>query len=197
MDSKTLPATSRSEARLSGQKRFFTGTPCKRGHVCQRSARNGSCIDCENARNRIALLRAKKGDPARFKRYEARDKLRNPIGRMFQHAKTRAKKRGTEFTIKKTDILMGKECPCCGRDFLIVPVLGPVTDASPSLDRLDSKVGYVPGNVAVICYRCNILKRDATASELRAIADWMDGADNVARWGERRRGNIILREVSK
>lgn len=45
---------------------------------------------------------------------------------------------------------------------------------SPSLDRFNPKKGYVKGNVSLICWRCNNLKRDATSNELRTIADWMD-----------------------
>ena len=45
---------------------------------------------------------------------------------------------------------------------------------SPSLDRINPKRGYVEGNVALICFRCNKIKSDATQRELRMIADWMD-----------------------
>jgi hypothetical protein len=42
-----------------------------------------------------------------------------------------------------------------------------------SLDRLDSRRGYVPGNVAVISWRANILKQDATLKELELLVLWM------------------------
>lgn len=35
---------------------------------------------------------------------------------------------------------------------------GHVEDSSPTLDRIDPEVGYVEGNVWVICYRCNAIK---------------------------------------
>lgn len=44
-----------------------------------------------------------------------------------------------------------------------------------SLDRIVPSLGYVPGNVAVISHRANRIKSDATADELRAVADWLDG----------------------
>jgi hypothetical protein len=42
------------------------------------------------------------------------------------------------------------------------------------LDRVIPELGYVPGNVAVISLRANTMKQDATAAELRVLADWID-----------------------
>jgi len=44
--------------------------------------------------------------------------------------------------------------------------------ASPSLDRINSALGYIPGNVVVVSWRANSLKKDATPTELRALADY-------------------------
>lgn len=65
-------------------------------------------------------------------------------------------------------------CECCGEDFALVPEGRAKSDRSPSIDRLVPPLGYVPGNVALLCWRCNNLKRDASSDELRRIADWMD-----------------------
>jgi hypothetical protein len=42
---------------------------------------------------------------------------------------------------------------------------------SPSLDRKNSSEGYVPGNVWVISWRANDLKRDGTLAEFRAMVE--------------------------
>lgn len=47
-------------------------------------------------------------------------------------------------------------------------------DNSPSIDRVDSTKGYIKGNVAILCWRCNKHKQDSTSEELRIIADFMD-----------------------
>jgi hypothetical protein len=44
------------------------------------------------------------------------------------------------------------------------------SDASPSLDRVDPRKGYVPGNVRVISDRANRLKGDRSLSEIQALA---------------------------
>lgn len=37
---------SRDQAHSQGLKRFYTGEPCKRGHVCERFTCNGGCVRC-------------------------------------------------------------------------------------------------------------------------------------------------------
>ena len=44
--------------------------------------------------------------------------------------------------------------------------------AAASLDRIHNHLGYVRGNVIVICLRANLLKGQATVEELRRIADF-------------------------
>lgn len=66
------------------------------------------------------------------------------------------------------------ECPCCGKTMDVERrFTGAPSDRSPSMDRLLPESGYVPGNVSVLCWRCNNLKRDASAEELEMVARWM------------------------
>ena len=44
-------------------------------------------------------------------------------------------------------------------------------DTNISIDRINPKVGYKPGNVQLITYRANILKHDLNESDLLRIAD--------------------------
>ena len=43
-----LPIISRDEAELKGQKRFYTGVRCLRGHDSERFVSNGACVACIN-----------------------------------------------------------------------------------------------------------------------------------------------------
>jgi len=65
-------------------------------------------------------------------------------------------------------------CEACGEVLRLAPeVPGLKGDRSPSIDRVHPERGYVVGNIALLCWRCNNLKRDATSSELQTIVDWM------------------------
>lgn len=44
-----MKPTSRAEAKKLGLKRYFTGKPCKRGHVASRLASDGGCSVCNAA----------------------------------------------------------------------------------------------------------------------------------------------------
>lgn len=71
------------------------------------------------------------------------------------------------FTITPADIeaVYPKDGKC--------PVLG-IDLTTPSLDKIIPALGYVPGNIAVISMKANMLKGDETDPEVfRKIADWL------------------------
>jgi hypothetical protein len=94
-------------------------------------------------------------------------RTRNPERDLYLQAKSRAKRLGLEFTITVEDIEIPERCPLL--DIELSFGVGMVTHSSPSLDRKDSSKGYVKGNVWVISWRANVIKRDATLDELRLI----------------------------
>lgn len=70
-------------------------------------------------------------------------------------------------------------CPCCGVLFDAgYKHDGKKRNSSPSIDRFDPHKGYVVGNAALICWRCNNLKRDATIEELETVVAWMKSWGN-------------------
>jgi hypothetical protein len=48
-------------------------------------------------------------------------------------------------------------------------------DKKPTLDRINNDEGYIRGNVAIISFRANRIKSDASADELQAIANYANG----------------------
>lgn len=65
-------------------------------------------------------------------------------------------------------------CECCGVAFHIGPKNGAPMDSSPSFDQIIPGSGYLLPNVALICWRCNNIKRNYSASDLRLVAAWID-----------------------
>jgi len=48
---------SRAEAKAKGLKRYFTGKPCKHGHVAERQVYNATCVVCERAAMKKSRLK--------------------------------------------------------------------------------------------------------------------------------------------
>lgn len=94
------------------------------------------------------------------------------VAYMLQNAKKRAKKKGIPFNLRPADIILPATCPVLGIPMFYDPSLGR-HDGSPSLDRLDSSLGYTPDNVRVISFRANKIKNDGTLEELEAIVAWL------------------------
>lgn len=101
---------------------------------------------------------------------------RKPIGKeqwanvpykqkMFDRAKGRSARLGREFTITMDDFEIGEKCPVFGIPY----EFSPKSPWVPSIDRIDSNIGYVPGNIQVISWRANWLKNNMTAKEAEAL----------------------------
>lgn len=125
-------------------------------------------------------------DPAKHVAYTIAWKCRNPEKVLLASAKVRAKTRGLPFTIDLSDIVIPERCPILGMP-LDKSAPGRVgvgrhgggapRDNAPSLDRINPKLGYVRGNVHVISWRANSLKKDGTAAEMQLIADFLNKQD--------------------
>lgn len=94
--------------------------------------------------------------------------------RMLYLARVRAEKKGLPFSITEADILFPAICPVLGLtlDYSLGSKAGLPKPNSPSLDRRVPQLGYVPGNIAVISYRANSIKNDATPGELALVAEY-------------------------
>ena len=60
-----LSERSRKQAMTLGLKHYFTGKPCKHGHIAERVARSGRCLECERERTR----KRRAADPEEFREY--------------------------------------------------------------------------------------------------------------------------------
>lgn len=163
----------------------------------------GTCRDCYReaqlryrranaesiAARRREIYRLTKGREVkeRERRRMERAPLRVRAGRMRTGMLTRARELGlpVDADVLTVEHLLQwlerqPDCPCCGVTFDPIPARpGSPNPTSASLDRIRPDRGYVVGNVAIICWRCNNLKRDATADELQTVVNWMRVMNNT------------------
>ena len=96
-------------------------------------------------------------------------------------AKSTAKKRGLEFDLTlETLPPIPSECPVLGT--LLFKAFHSDPKNKPSLDRIDPKLGYIPGNVRWISWRANNLRSNGTAKEFAALladALFLEGREQI------------------
>lgn len=113
--------------------------------------RDMSCIVCSKVRSREF-------------------RLRNFLRCLVSSARTRANRKGILFDITEEDLIIPEVCPLLG----ILLVIGNNVDtrnSSPSIDRVDNALGYIRGNVRIISFLANSMKRDVPKAQLLTFAD--------------------------
>lgn len=95
----------------------------------------------------------------------------NVAKRLLDNAQHRAIRAGVPCTITADDVQIPAFCPVL--DIPLTIAAKGFQPNSPSIDRIIPALGYVPGNVAVISNRANLLKRDGTLAEFEALAAWL------------------------
>ncbi len=102
---------------------------------------------------------------------------KNPVAYLCTIGRSRAKKYGIPFTISPADLVWPKRCP-----IMKIPLVvgrgcseksGGTAHNAASLDRIDPRKGYVPGNVQIVSMLGNRMKQDANPEQLRAFANWV------------------------
>lgn len=86
--------------------------------------------------------------------------------------KNSAKRRGLEFSISPTDLVIPELCPILGIRLNFRYGKGSWSD-QPSVDRIDNDKGYITNNVQVISRQANSMKSNATDKELLKFAFWI------------------------
>lgn len=102
---------------------------------------------------------------------------RNPAKRFFISTKTAAKKRQLIFTLTEdwfSERLARGVCEVTGLPIQIKPYkardVGNRNFYSPSVDRIDNNIGYIPSNCRLVCWGYNIGKHSFTDRDLNALA---------------------------
>lgn len=91
----------------------------------------------------------------------------SPERQLLKGAKWRSHERGEICDLDESDITIPERCP----------ILGIPLDTSgrygPTLDRKNSSLGYIKGNVWVVSRLANQMKSDSTPEEQRKFAEWV------------------------
>lgn len=109
---------------------------------------------------------------------QLRDKAQVDVVRraylMWRRAKDRAKKRNLEFSITREQVeewlIIGK-CQVTKLTLDLKFDDDRMNPLAPSLDRIDPRRGYVPGNVQMVCWVYNRAKGDGTADDVLLLVE--------------------------
>lgn len=138
-----------------------------------KNVQNGKCKQCgrPNDTDKLSCSRCQK----MRKIYNINNDRYNRENRwnhiLFEYARNRAKKKGFEFSIEVSDIPnpRGLSCPVFGWPFEFA--VGHKVNQSATVDRIDSSMGYVPGNIQLLSSLANSIKSDAPAETILAVAN--------------------------
>jgi len=145
------------------------------------------CKECKNLQSRQYYKTHPRKNRGKYRRayylnnrnkISEQNKLKRktyPLQSIFKTVKMRAQKLNIPcdsfdnlYNYLKPIYNIGK-CECCGK---IVTQGGNKNDI-PSVDRIIPELGYVIGNVAILCGECNRIKSSGTWQQHDMIADWI------------------------
>ena len=113
-------------------------------------------------------------NPEKAREATRRWKADNPARTLLLNCRRNAKVRGQECTITADDIealLAPMTCSATGLPLTLEHEGGTTRNPwAPSIDRLDNALGYVPGNVRVVCVLYNLARNDFPDEALLTMA---------------------------
>lgn len=125
-------------------------------------------------RDREAKKRERSRDRTRYNKKMKKWRDSDPRKKMswlLTVAKGRAKKLGIEFNVSIDDLEIPTCCPLLGVEINYAVNAGFAVPNSPSIDRINPKLGYVKGNVWIVSWRANRIKNDSSLEELERLTE--------------------------
>lgn len=185
-----MKARSKKEAKQLGATRYFTGKPCKHGHICDRSYPGGVCLQC----NRVRSIRMRKENPERYKEgirkwrernwdyyYATQIEWRKKNRERYVSAKLAYKKRNPEQTASDNHSRIARMRKAEGKftkadiKGLLLEQKGRCNFCDADLDKVQWHVDHIiplskggtnwPHNLQILCWRCNTSKADKMPDE--------------------------------
>ncbi len=146
----------RTIAKQKNEKYYFTGKPCKNGHVAKRFTHNSTCYECVQ----------KASNKCYHKTRTSPEKRKQQI---LTKIKQRALREGVEFNLTVDNIFWPTHCPIFGYELSYYEA---DKNRSVSIDKNDPQKGYTKDNVVVMSMRANRAKWNLTASEVKKLYEY-------------------------
>lgn len=86
---------------------------------------------------------------------------------MWFKVRQRAKRKNISFNIDVSDIVIPKKCPLLGIKLFLSNNMNHPKPNTPSIDKINPKLGYTKGNIWVISHKANIMKQDVDLETLK------------------------------
>ncbi len=136
-----------------------------RSHECKQCCKRYKKTPEAKKRRSEYLSIKRKADPEPFKeRDRAYRKRLDPALKAWRQAKNRSQRKGIEFDIEPSDLIVPDKCPLLEIE-LVAGVKGNYMNTY-SIDRIDSSKGYIKGNVQILSMKANNMKSSANVEEL-------------------------------
>ena len=140
--------------------------------------RQRMCKECDREYQRQRRLKnpERSREAARKYREDKKDDHEWRLKQLLVAAKARSKTKGRDFELTLEELIElypeDNKCPVFGFD-LEWNSAG-FRETSPSIDRIDSELGYNIENCQVISWKANRLKADATLDELKQLIAFLE-----------------------
>jgi hypothetical protein len=144
-----------------------------------RTYHNSYCKPCEKKKDRAYKLKRYATDPEfaeRLKGYVRSDRTKKAgrIRGMFASVKASASRRKLPFILIKSDIESRLEVQDwrCARTGILFDLRSGEgrLPFGPAIDRIDTKQGYAPGNIQIVCNVYNFAKMEFTDADVLTMA---------------------------
>lgn len=100
-------------------------------------------------------------------------KISKGLARVLSTIRGRALKNDLHFNLTPQDLVVPTVCPVLGIPLKQWGENNKLQMDSPSVDRLNPRLGYIKDNIRIISWRANKIKSDATVEEISAILSYM------------------------
>ena len=147
---------SAKQAKAEQSQYYFTGKPCKHGHVNKRYTHNGVCYSCCLLASNSVYYKVKADSSRRKEQILQRIKVRATIAKI-------------EFNITVDDLDWVSICPVFGYE---LNYHTKDNDKNVSIDRINPNKGYVKGNVCVMSMRANRAKWNLSFDEVKKLYEY-------------------------